>query len=47
MNKQYFGCAGCNEPGGSDGDTNYCSTCETYKYFSWIDCECGDCDEHE
>jgi hypothetical protein len=47
MQKQYFGCAGCGERTGTDGDYNYCMHCSSYKYFGWITCDCGECETHE
>lgn len=30
-------CTGCFETEGVDGDANWCRTCESYKYFNWIE----------
>lgn len=38
----HFGCAGCGEIFGIDGDTNYCYDCGTYKYFGDMECDLGE-----
>lgn len=32
---QYWGCSGCAEA--YDQDTRWCSSCQSYKYFGWLD----------
>lgn len=34
-----FVCTGCYRTTGVDGDANYCSECQSYKYFGWSDDE--------
>ena len=43
MNEPYFGCGGCGEEGGSEGDYNYCVRCGTYKYYGWMKWDCEEC----
>ena len=32
---QYWGCSGCAEE--FDQDARWCSRCQSYKYFGWLD----------
>ena len=36
MSKEYFGCEGCGQEGGTEGENNWCRRCESYKYFGWM-----------
>lgn len=38
MSKEYL-CTGCYRTSGTDGESNYCSECQTYKYFDWVERE--------
>jgi hypothetical protein len=34
--ERYFGCEGCGQEQGTDGEQNYCRKCKSYKYFGWM-----------
>ena len=36
MSTEYFGCEGCGQEGGTEGEYNWCRRCSSYKYFGWM-----------
>jgi len=39
VGKRYFGCEGCGQEQGTEGENNFCSKCQSYKYFGWMNAD--------